>query len=170
MTKIFRWNLAGLFFTLTIGTLLHFVYDWFGGSFWAVIGAVNESTWEHLKLVFWPIAIFAVVEYWGYGSDIPGFLAIKTISLWIAMGTIVTLFYTYTGILGKHLLFCDILIFILGTMFAYWFAWRHLQSPRSQYALPLFRWLSVVLLIVFLFCFVLFTFWPPRLPLFLPPS
>ena len=34
------------------------VYDWFGGSFWAVLGAVNESTWEHLKLVFWPIVLF----------------------------------------------------------------------------------------------------------------
>ena len=42
---------------LVAGTLLHFVYEWFGGNVWAVIGAVNESTWEHLKLLFFPVGI-----------------------------------------------------------------------------------------------------------------
>lgn len=75
--KVFFWNLSGLLFTLLVGTLLHFVYDWFGGSFWAVLGAVNESTWEHLKLVFWPIVLFGFIEYLFYGKKYQGILTYK---------------------------------------------------------------------------------------------
>ena len=54
MKNVRLWNIAGAAFALVAGTLLHFVYEWFGGNVWAVIGAVNESTWEHLKLLYFP--------------------------------------------------------------------------------------------------------------------
>ena len=50
-----KWELAGLFFAIATGNLLHFVYDWSGESLVAaVISGVNESTWEHMKLLFLP--------------------------------------------------------------------------------------------------------------------
>ena len=30
--RLFYWELAGFLFTAALGTLLHFVYDWSGGS------------------------------------------------------------------------------------------------------------------------------------------
>ena len=51
-----KWELAGLFLTLIFGNLLHFVYDWSGqNSVVAAFAAVNESTWEHMKLLFFPM-------------------------------------------------------------------------------------------------------------------
>ena len=47
-----------------LGTLGHFLYDWSGEN--KLIGyffSVNESTWEHLKLLFFPTIIFSVFEY-----------------------------------------------------------------------------------------------------------
>ena len=39
-----------------LGTLAHFVYDWSGqNSFIGLLTPVNESTWEHMKLLFFPM-------------------------------------------------------------------------------------------------------------------
>lgn len=48
-----------------IGTLWHFVYDWTGDNhFIGFFFPVNESTWEHLKLIFFPALIYSVIEYY----------------------------------------------------------------------------------------------------------
>ena len=60
--RLFYWELAGALFTAAMGTLLHFVYDWSGG--WgaaAAFSAVNESTWEHMKLLFFPMLTFVLI-------------------------------------------------------------------------------------------------------------
>ena len=44
-----------------LGTLFHFVYGWSGEN--PVAGLffpVNESTWEHLKLIFFPILLLCL--------------------------------------------------------------------------------------------------------------
>ena len=62
--RALAWELAGVPFIFCIGALLHFVYEW-AGAWWplALVAAVNESVWEHLKLAFWPSVIYAAVEY-----------------------------------------------------------------------------------------------------------
>ena len=60
--QLFRWEAAGFLFAATAGTLLHFVYDWSGGiPLVAAFSAVNESTWEHMKILFFPVFLFSVV-------------------------------------------------------------------------------------------------------------
>lgn len=47
----------------TAGTLWHFVYEWSGEN--PIIGAiapVNESVWEHLKLLFFPSLFYFITE------------------------------------------------------------------------------------------------------------
>lgn len=49
------WETVGLLVVLAAGNLLHFVYDWTGQSpIAAPLAAVNESTWEHMKLFITP--------------------------------------------------------------------------------------------------------------------
>lgn len=167
MKNLSRWSIAGAVFTLLIGTLLHFVYDWFGGTIWAVLGAVNESTWEHLKLVFWPIVLFAVVEWFAYGRNTPGFWPAKAWSVLIAMAAIVVLFYTYTGILGYNLMAVDIATFVIGTILAYCFACRRLNQKKGSSAFAMV--MAVLLLLALTVGFAVFTYAPPHLGLFLDP-
>ena len=55
MKKIRSYYIIGYLFTAAAGTLFHFVYDWTGqGAVAALFFPVNESTWEHMKLVFFP--------------------------------------------------------------------------------------------------------------------
>ncbi len=53
--EIYRWEMAGAAFVIIAGSALHFVFEWSGGFRpVAWLAAVNESTWEHFKLGFWP--------------------------------------------------------------------------------------------------------------------
>ena len=50
--RLLLWEAAGFLFTAAVGALLHFTYDWSGGTVLAAaFSAVNESTWEHMKLL-----------------------------------------------------------------------------------------------------------------------
>ena len=57
-----RWEIVGFIATGLFGTLLHFVYEWSGGNrVIAAFSAINESTWEHMKLLFFPALLFTAV-------------------------------------------------------------------------------------------------------------
>ena len=61
--KVFFWQLIGFLFTSVAGILLHFAYDWSNESpFIASSAAVNESIWEHMKLLFFPMFLYAAIE------------------------------------------------------------------------------------------------------------
>ena len=55
-------TIIGILFVAIFGTLLHFMYEWSGHKrFVSIFAAVNESTWEHLKLVFFPMLLTTII-------------------------------------------------------------------------------------------------------------
>ena len=62
--KLIKAELIVILFSLVLGTLLHFTYEWSGENlFVGSFSAVNESVWEHLKLVFFPMLITTIIIY-----------------------------------------------------------------------------------------------------------
>ena len=83
-----------------VGTLGHFLYKWTGEN--TLVGyffPVNESTWEHLKLLFFPTALFTLIEYFII-KDKDGYVPAAALSLIVGLISIVALFYTYSGVWG----------------------------------------------------------------------
>lgn len=163
-TALFAFLITGL-----TGTLLHFVYEWSGGStIAALFSGVNESTWEHMKLLFVPMALLSVVGYQLLGRRYPSYWISYALSTLLGLLLIPTLYYTYTGILGQSLIAVDIGIFYLSAFLAYLFLYRSLLFNRFRgNGLNL---LGIVLLLLFAGAFVFFTFSPPKLGLFLSPN
>lgn len=163
--NIKQWQVWGALFTLIFGTLLHFTYALSGQN--PVVGIfspVNESVWEHLKLLFTPMLLFAEAEYYFYGKDLPNFVPVRVFSMLLGMCTVVVSFYTYVGIIGQHYPLADIGFFILSVLLAYWFSYLFLESDCFSSRLAnLFGWIGLVLLIA---AFILFSFNPPHIPLF----
>ena len=164
---LFCWELAGFIFVIVTGTLLHFVYHWTGQNRIAgLLSPVNESTWEHLKLLFMPALFYSIVEYFAIGNHFPNFIAAKVLGIVFGLLVIVAVFYTYTGIVGRHFLWADILTFVLGVAAAYAYSWRTVHQANagmiSQFA-------ALLILLVLAACFLIFTFYPPHIPLFLDP-
>ena len=69
--RILAFCITGGIFTLIAGTLGHFVYEWSGGAVWtAWLFPVNESVWEHLKLLILPaVVFFALGAYFMRGAN-----------------------------------------------------------------------------------------------------
>ncbi|HET8656803.1 MAG TPA: DUF6512 family protein [Longimicrobiaceae bacterium] len=96
---------------ISAGSLLHFAWEWSGRSMVvAVFAATNESTWEHLKLAFWPALALTPLQHRIYGS-LPGWLPATAVRCMLPSFVIVALFYGYTALLGRHYLAADLAIF-----------------------------------------------------------
>ena len=107
------WQWIGFGVTAAGGTLLHFLYDWLGGAAWiAPFSGINESTWEHMKLLFWPTFIFAIVQSFFF-RDRENFWCVKLRGILYGLVLIPILFYTYNGVVGKSPDWLNISIFYL---------------------------------------------------------
>jgi hypothetical protein len=166
--RLFYWELAGFLFVGAAGSLLHFLYDWTGGSpVAAAFSAVNESTWEHMKLLFFPLFVFSLVQMCAMGKNYPDLPAVRAVTTLVGLALIPVLFYTYTGILGRDVPWVDIAIFFLADLGTFWLDFRLLRQGRLGA-----RWQQLAGLIVLwglAFCFVWCTFRPIPLALWQDP-
>lgn len=164
--SVLVWEIAGFVFINVVGALLHFVFVWFGR--WrplALIAAANESTWEHLKIAFWPASCFGLIEYHYLKKKTNNFLLAKTLSLYTMPLLIILLFYGYLWIIGHDVFLLDILIFIVAIGVGQLVSYKLLTSRSSAG----FNNLASILLLILILAFVLFTFFPPRVVLFKDP-
>ena len=166
MKKIHLYLISGFIFTAVFGTLSHFFYGWSDGNpLIGLISPVNESTWEHMKLVFFPVLIWSFFIT-GSGSKLsPALRPALLLGGFIGTLMIPVLFYTYSGILGHNVTGIDIAIFFVNAFLAFFCAWR-LQNSRIIYQK---RTVIYILTVLFLVLFILFTFLPPDIVLFAEP-
>lgn len=145
------------------GSLLHFAYGWSGqNGLVGLFSPVNESVWEHTKLLVFPVVAVGVVEVallrhlrrvaWAVlAESVLGALAI------------IAIFYAYTGALGTGpVLWADITSFVLVVAGGQWLHLRILLADRI--AVP--AAVSVAGVLAVLAVYVLWTGSPPDLPVF----
>lgn len=148
------------------GSVLHFVWEWSGENrFVALVGAINESTWEHLKLAFWPALILTAIR-WPTDRLDPGVLPATATRCILPSVLIVLLFYGYTTLLGHHVLLADLIIFFVSIAAGEW------GGERLRKGVPnsIVNLLSAVLLVLAVVAFSTFTYYPPDVFLFRDPA
>lgn len=147
------------------GSTLHFVWEWSGRNMIvAIFAATNESTWEHLKLAFWPALALAPIQRMIYGV-FPGWLPATAIRCLLPPGLIVALFHAYTALLGGHHLAADIAIFAIAILAGEGLG--HAVLTRESGATA--RATALGLLVVMTVLFATLTFSPPDCFLFQVP-
>ena len=154
---------------IVFGTLLHFTYEWSGEN--RIVGlfsATNESVWEHLKLVFYPMLILAIVEYFVVKKEANNYIEAKSLGIFLAIAFIIVFYYTYTGIIGKTFFIIDILTFIISIILGEWVSYK-LMIRKSE-STTLSKILSSAIIFYFLISFILFTYNPPNINLFKVPT
>lgn len=160
--------ITGIFFTLILGIFLHFFYEWSGENpFVALFAPVNESVWEHLKLLFFPAFLYTLFEIIVLFKNPSVFLTARIMGVLLGMFFILSAFFTYTGISGRSFILLDVLIFILSVPVAFCSS-RYLEVRYPGFRLPLLA--NYALLLFLVICFFSFTFSPPGLPLFDDPK
>ena len=162
--SIFYWQVAGIIFTIALGVLLHFLFDMTNQNvIAALVSAVNESIWEHMKLLFFPMLVFSFIEYARIGKDYPNFWCVKLVGTLLGLTLIPALYYTYTGALGVSADWFNIAIFFIAAAAVFWLETKLLETGRFRCPLPA---AAVGALLLMGAVFVMLTYFPPNLPLF----
>jgi hypothetical protein len=161
-----RWEIIGAILIIIAGALLHFVYHWSGNFKPAgIIAAVNESTWEHLKIAFWPAFFFAIVEFFFIRNRSNNFLFAKSMGILAMPVTIILLFYGYTVFIEDELIW-DIIVFMIAVIVGQIVSYYLLKSRR----LP--SWtgpLGIVVVLIMAVAFATLSYYAPHNLLFLDP-
>ena len=100
-----------------LGTFGHFAYELSGKN--TILGyftPVNESTWEHLKLLFFPTLIFSVFEYFLMKEKPNNYPVAIVFSLIVGLVSIIMIFYTYSGVLGYKIEWFNIAIYYIALL------------------------------------------------------
>lgn len=166
--EVKHWELFGIIPIIILGTTLHFWFEWTG--YWrpmALIAAVNESTWEHFKMGFWPALLYALIEYPFLKQVTKNFWGAKFLGLLTIPIVISILFYGYTAITGHHYLIADAVIYILSVVAGQLVSLSILTREKTIPAMA--QRLSVVGLLLLIAAFSLFSYYPLKNFLFEDP-
>ena len=160
-----KYLLWGIPFIFAVGAALHYLYELTGRNILAAcISPVNESVWEHTKMVCLPTVFWWGRYYKKHSRDLHrgrwmwGTLAALT----AAVGSMPAMYYLYTGVLGRHFLAVDISLLALSaaigqTVGAH--VYKHSRGTKKPFT-------AMALIAAIFAVMVFFTFHPPRLPLF----
>ena len=149
--------------TALIGTGLHFAYVLCPVAFVGLFAPVNESVWEHLKLLYWPFLAASGVLCFG-ADDAPrawsGFLLAQLVMPLVLLGT----YYSLRAGFGVENVWVDIALYYLTLALGFWLAYRLQKSG----ALAFLSGVLVILVGLYGAALVLFTMAPPNFPIFTP--
>ena len=161
------WQFSGFVFTGVLGTLLHFLFNWTNESIIiSLFSAVNESIWEHMKLLYFPMLIFTLFESRYFAREHKNFWCVKAVGFFAGLVTIPTLYYTYTGALGIKADWFNILIFFIAAAVSYIIETKIIKNSRGCFFTPT---VSKIFILTLGVLFIIFTFRTPKIPLFEDP-
>lgn len=164
--SISLWQFLGFSITAFCGTVLHFLYDLTNKSiFIAPFSGVNESTWEHMKLLFFPMFLFAIVECFFF-KEHKNFWCIKLFGIILGLISIPVIFYTYNGAIGKSPDWINISIFYIAAALTYIVEAMLFRKKQLKCSNPSVAFLTICLIAILFF---IFTFHTPRLAVFEDP-
>lgn len=164
--KLKQWQIIVTIICLILGTILHFTYEWsLENPIIGILSAVNESTWEHLKLVFYPMCIMAIVGYFIIGKKYKKYWFSQAKGIILSMAFVIVVFYTYTGVIGKNISFIDILTFIVSILIGQCVIYKTIRNKNDFNR----EKISVIFLVTLTLLFITFTFYPPKIALFEDP-
>lgn len=164
--KLSKYTIVGGILVSIFGTLFHFAYEWSKEN--PVVGLftpVNESTWEHMKLLFFPMLIYVLFEYYQLKTEFPEILWGGLTGVLIGTLAIPFLFYGYTGIIGKNYMIADIAIFFISVIVGFLISYSLADGEFSKG----YKIVVTVTIILMIIAFVVFTYNPPNAGIFMVP-
>lgn len=150
-----------------LGTFLHFTYDLSGENL--IVGLfspVNESIWEHQKLLFYAVIFYSAVEYFLRDKKTDNYFPSIALGLLAGILIIVTCFYTYTGIIGYNISFIDIALYYIGVVV--FLTVKNIIIKNHFFESKTTNLIAIYFMVILSILFTVFTFYPPKIPFFIP--
>ena len=162
---LFIYEIISTIFIIFLGFLFHFIYEWSNNNVLvSFFSPVNESIWEHLKLLFFPTLVTIIIGTFIFKNDYKNYLCNKTWGVIIGMFFIVVFFYTYSGIIGRNIDFINIGSFIIASLITEIYSYKNIIKDKRCN-----KYLAIIILVIFTLLFMIFTYKTPSLGLFKDP-
>lgn len=153
------------FVTAAAGSALHFAYDWLPVPLVGLFAPVNESVWEHLKLLFWPMLAAGFILCRKKPDQMRAWSGFLAALLLMPLG-LLGIYYLLAAGFGVTALWIDLALYYLTLAGGFWLAYQAEKSGRWSFLS------GVMVLLVGLYgaALILFTLAPPELPIFIAPG
>ncbi len=158
-----RW---GVLICFALAVLVHFMYQWSGYSIWAgIIGAANESLWEHGKILILPYGLWSIVEFAAAKPSFKRFIVAKTAALYAMLAAMIVFYYLYTFFTGESIVVVDIISTLAWMVLGFVVSSALMRCPKAD------AWFTVAVFALVLMVVMLlsFTVNPPQVGLFQDP-
>lgn len=109
-------KIIGILIIFVLSILSHFMYTWFPNSIFSIIFPVNESIWEHMKLIVTPVFLFAIFEYILYRKKLikyNNFILSYVIAMIVGIISYLILYLPVHYIFGHSTIYAIVLLFII---------------------------------------------------------
>ncbi|MDD4211382.1 MAG: DUF6512 family protein [Clostridia bacterium] len=159
--KLFLAELIGLIWGVLASFLFHFLYDLTNQNIIiSLIAPINESVWEHTKLLVFPFLIYAVIECFVLKpKHCNDFWSTKLIGATLNIPLLAIIYYSYSGVLGEHFVVIDIIIALILVTFSYFISYKLLSLNHKFKHKKIIVYLGLTII----FAFFVFTFYPPHI-------
>jgi len=160
-------EIIGTLFIIFLGTALHFTFASSGNN--PVVGsfsAVNESVWEHLKLPFWPSIFWLLMIMYPLRNKVSNFFSAKAVGIVLMLIIIPVVFYSYTTF-TKEILAVDIATFMVAVIVGQIVSYGLYKQGKGS---RLTEVVAITILALLAIIFIMFTFYPPHLSIFIDPE
>lgn len=109
-------KIIGVFLIFILSFISHFMYEWFPNTLFSILFPVNESIWEHMKLIVTPVLIFSLIEYIVYrwkNISYNNFILSYAISLILGIIIYLMIYLPIDYIFGHSMIFAISLLFLI---------------------------------------------------------
>ena len=152
-------------FLFVLGSLLHFAYDFSKqNKFVGIVTPVNESIFEHSKLLLYPLILFWIIGYLFVKEDVvmDNYFFSMLISIIVAILAMISFYYTYKEIIGKEYMWIDIFDLLLSL-----FIGQIVANHVYEFSKGIPCIVSLFIILVIVLGYIYLTFKPFKTPFFL---
>lgn len=159
-----KFLLAGAI-AIAAGAALHFLYAAIPNPLTALVSPVNESVWEHLKLLFWPMLLTGFFLARGTNDRYALWSGVFAAELLMPLFLLGAYYLLKCGFDAVSLPL-DVALYVVTMALGYLIAFRVFKSGKLE---KVAAWLLVPV-ILYGASLLLFTFAAPQVGVFLPPT
>lgn len=158
--------LISFFLLSVIGSLTHFTHGWFKkGILLHMFSALNESTWEHMKMLVAPTILVGILQYIFLRDRYINIFNSILILMSVELITMPLLYETLKRLVKKVPFPITILIFFLSIIFGLLAEYLILSNG----IVILTEIVSFILVVVIVGIFGIFSYYPPKISLLKDP-
>lgn len=151
-------KIISAFIIMGLSVLSHFMYEWCNNFIFSILFPVNESIWEHMKLLVTPVLIYALVEYFIYrkkGIRFNNFSLSYGVSIITGIILYLVIYLPIDLFFGHNMIVSIILLFLCYILISY-ISYLILNSRNIKYS----KTIGALLIIFTYFIFYYLTYYP----------